>query len=360
MSSKYALMSLPTSTGRRPWRGRYAALVASGVLVNCCVAISGCSRTGEQQAAPTGQVIAHVGTEVVTTSELQNEFRLADTPADKQQDPALVKRVVAELVLRKYLLRSAMDLGLDREPNTLLDLMRAREQVLATAVMARKVDNEPISKADIDKYIADHPASFSNRLILSVDQLTFVIGPNLQAAIEGNKTATSLDEVDRKLTSLGIVHTRSSGTLGEGDIPENLLQALRARKPDDVFFARTGPRGTYFKVLAEQSHPLDGEAAAKRARQLLQAEVVKTAMAIASDTASHEAKYEGSYATLMHAPTQPGTAIKLSTAAAAAVNPTSPGTPAGPGASAPPGAPPNPGTSATSGAPQAPGPPAKP
>jgi EpsD family peptidyl-prolyl cis-trans isomerase len=317
MSHRHILLSGPTPTRHHRWR-RDAGLVTCGVLTSCCIAISSCSRSDAPQPAPTGQVIADVGTQVVTTSELLNEFRLANTPAAKQKDPAVIKRAVADLVLRKYLMQRAINLGLDREPNTLLDLMRAREQVLASAVMTRKVDNEPISNTDIEKYIADHPASFSERLMLSVDQITFAIGPNFQAAFEGNKAATSLDEVDRKLTSLGIVHTRSSGALSEENLPETLLQALQARKPDDVFFARSGPRGTYFKVLAEQSHPLDGEAATKLARQLLRADALKSFMAIASDTASHEAKYEGSYATLMGTPTESGAVVKAGTAAASA------------------------------------------
>jgi hypothetical protein len=35
--------------------------------------------------------------------ELENEFRLANVPVDKQKDPETLKRVMTDLVTRKYL-----------------------------------------------------------------------------------------------------------------------------------------------------------------------------------------------------------------------------------------------------------------
>ena len=57
---------------------------------------------------------------------------------------------------RKYLVRRALDKKLDREPTVLLDILRARELVLANAVASREFSEKSaaISKADIDKYVA--------------------------------------------------------------------------------------------------------------------------------------------------------------------------------------------------------------
>jgi len=68
--------------------------------------------------------------EDVTTQELENEFRLVNVPPDKQKDPALVKQVLGELVLRKYLLQQALAAKLDREPSVLLDLLRAGPSIV--------------------------------------------------------------------------------------------------------------------------------------------------------------------------------------------------------------------------------------
>ena len=52
----------------------------------------------------------------MTTQELDNEFRYANVSPDKQKDPEIIKRVLNELVVRKYLLQQALATKLDREP----------------------------------------------------------------------------------------------------------------------------------------------------------------------------------------------------------------------------------------------------
>ena len=278
----------------------------TSIIAVCGFALAGCGKNTDQAAAPKGQVVAHVGDEVVTTQELQNEFRLANIPADKQKDPAILKPVLKELVLRKYLLQQAVNAKLDREPGVLLDLLRARSQVLANAFVSRKVAAKTISKEEIDKYMADNPSKFANREFLQVNQIAFPIGANTQAAVDATKDAKSLDEVDQKLTALNVPHSRSAGELNSGDIPENLLTAMRARKPDDIFFARSGANGMFFKVESEQTRPLDGEAARNLARQLLRADALKAELGIASVEANLEAKYEGEYAGMMANEGEPG------------------------------------------------------
>src|ERR1035437_10975918 len=195
----------------------------TAIIGFCGLALVGCGKNADQGAASKGQVVAHVGNEVVTTQELENEFRLANIPPDKQKDPATLKQVLNELVLRKYLLQQALNSKLDREPSVLLDLLRARTQVLSNAYMSRKIAAKPISQADIDKFIASNPTKFSNRQLVTVEQIAFPIGANSQAAIDANKDAKSLEEVDQKLTSLDIPHGRSIGMLNSSDIPENLF-----------------------------------------------------------------------------------------------------------------------------------------
>src|SRR3954453_11938238 len=155
------------------------------------VALSGCGKGGENQAAAPGQVVAHVGKEVVTTQELENEFRLTNVPADKQKDPQTLKRVLGEIVTRKYLVRQALEAKLDREPGVLLDILRSRELVLASAAVSRTVGSKvsAISKSDIDRYIVNNPAKFSNRQLMEVEQITFTMGANAQSVIDATRDA---------------------------------------------------------------------------------------------------------------------------------------------------------------------------
>ncbi|SDJ64374.1 MULTISPECIES: SurA N-terminal domain-containing protein [Bradyrhizobium] len=268
----------------------------------CGILVAGCGKkSGEQAAISNSQVVAHVGDQVITAQEFENELRLLNIPPDKQKEPEVVKRVLNEMVTRKYLLAQALGAKLDREPNVLLDILRSREQVLANALLSRTVAKKlsAISKADIDKYIADNPLKFAGRKLMTVDQIAFPLGANAQSIIESAKDANSLEDVDQKLTAMGIPHGRSTGTLNSSEIPDELISSMRAKKPDDVFFVRSGQNGVFLKVKSEEVRPLEGEAAVNTARQLMRNDFLKAEAGMVSVSANLEAKYEGVYSKIM-------------------------------------------------------------
>jgi EpsD family peptidyl-prolyl cis-trans isomerase len=272
---------------------RVAAIVGcSGMMLAAC-------GKKTDHAGSKGQVVAHVGDQVITTQELENEFRRTNVPPDKQKDPELIKRALGELVTRKYLLQQALAAKLDREPGVLLDLLRSREQVLESAFLTRAIGSKAPGKADVDNYIANNPSKFANRKLLSVEQIGFPLGPDSQSVIDANKEAKSLDEVDQQLTSVGIPHSRQIGTLSSSEIPQDFYNSIEAKKADDVLFARSGPNGVFFKVKGEVARPLEGEAAANLARQLMRTDALKAEAGLATYSANLEAKYEGEYAKIM-------------------------------------------------------------
>lgn len=219
---------------------RTLRLLGTVAVAGCCgIMLATCDKKGPDGAPVTAkQVVARVGNEVVTTLELQNEFRRANVPAEKQKDPETIRRVLRELVVRKFLLQQAIAAKLDREPTVLLDLLRSREQVLENAFLTRAVAAKAPSKADVDRYIADNPLKFAGRKLLSVEQIGFPLGAGSQSVIEASKEAKSLDEIDQKLTSAGIPHSRQINTLNSGDIPPDLTtRSKQARRLMRSFFA---------------------------------------------------------------------------------------------------------------------------
>lgn len=277
-------------------------LLRSGLIIACCGALlAGCGKKDGDQpaAAKSGQVVAHVAGQTITTQELDNEFRHANVPPDKQKEPALVKRVLGELVLRKYLLTQALNAKLDREPGVLLDLLRARELVLEGAYLVRTATSKAPSKTDVDRYIANNPAKFAARKVFSVEQLVFPFGPTAQSLVDGTRDAKLLDEIAQKMTASGIPFNRSNGVLSSADLPNDFISRIAAKNPDDIYFVRSGVNGVFFKVLGEQSSPLEGDAAFNIARQLMRADAIKAEAGLAGYSASLEAKYEGDYAKIM-------------------------------------------------------------
>jgi EpsD family peptidyl-prolyl cis-trans isomerase len=267
------------------------------VLVGFSLSLAACGR--KEQAAVQGQVVARIGDEVVTVPELENEFRLANVPADKQKDPAIVRQILSEIVTRKYLEQKAIKAKLDREPTVLLEMLRARSQVLASAYLGRAAAAKPLNQAEVDKYVANNPFKFDKRVVFSTDQITFGLMPGYQSVVDRAKDAKTLEEVDQILTTAGVAHNRASGGFTSADIPEDFLKLIEEKKQDNVFFIRAGLKGIFFKVLDETSSPLTGEAARNFARQALRADRLKAEMGIATFSAGLEAKYEGDYASIM-------------------------------------------------------------
>jgi EpsD family peptidyl-prolyl cis-trans isomerase len=272
----------------------------AAVVGICGLMLVACGKKGsDQPVASKSQVVAHVGTEVVTVQELENEFRWANIPATEQNDPEIIKKVLRDLVVRKYLLQQALNSKLDREPRVLLDVLRSREQVLASAFLTRKAASVPTGKADVDNYLAKNPMRFSGRKFLTIEQITFRLGPDTQSVIDANKDTKSLDEIDQQLTSAGVPHGRQVRVLNSGEVPQEFLATMDAKKADDVLFVRSGPNGMFFKIKGEESRPLEGEAAAEVARQLLRTDALNVEASLASFAANSEAKYEGDYARIM-------------------------------------------------------------
>jgi EpsD family peptidyl-prolyl cis-trans isomerase len=284
-------------------------LIRHGLLLGVCAALlAGCGRN--EQHAASGQVVARLGNDVVTQQELENEFRLDNVAPEKQKDPEVVRRVLGDLVLRKYVVQQAIAAKFDREPSVLLDMLRSREIVLETAYLNRKASAKSPGRADVDQFISNNPAKFADRKIFSVEQIGFPIGPDAQSVVEANKNAKSLDDLDQKLTAAGVLHARQMGWVSSADLNPDFVAAIARKNPDDVFFVRAGSSGIFFKVTGEESRPLTGEAAANYARQLIRADAVKAEAGLAAYAAGLEVKYEGDYARIMPRAGAPETGIK--------------------------------------------------
>jgi hypothetical protein len=120
-----------------------------------------------------------------------------------------------------------------------------------------------------------------------------------QALVDATKEMNTLDEVDQKLTAMGVLHGRSAGSVSTGDLPPELLSLIAAKRADDIFFVRSGVNGVFFKVKGQEARPLEGEAAIEAARQYLRQDIIKSEVGMTSVSAKLEAKYEGDYAGIM-------------------------------------------------------------
>ncbi len=282
---------------KRAWNHASARLARMVVLFALpALALAACKN---DKPVAGGQVVAHVGDQVITAPELDAELRLVNVPPEKAKDPVLLRQVLSEMVTRKHLEQQALNAKLDREPGILLELLRARSQVLASAYAARTAAAKAITQAEVDKYISNNPLKFEQRQVVTTDQITLPIAANSPSVADTNKNAASLEEVDQNLTAAGISHGRAGGAISTSDIPQDFYDLIQSKKDTTVFFVRSGNNGIYFKVKAIEPAPLKGDAAQTAARLYLRADRLKAEMGLASMSATMETKFEGGYAEIM-------------------------------------------------------------
>jgi EpsD family peptidyl-prolyl cis-trans isomerase len=278
-----------------------ARLAAVATAFAAATAFAGSSESAE---AVVGKVVAHVGLDEVTQQEVDNELRLAKVPPDKRDEQTL-RAILSQVIARKYMVQQALAAKLDREPVVSLDLLRSREQVLAGAYTQHGLaaKTSAIAKADIEGYIQAHPAQFAKRQLFQIEQVSFPPQKDMDSITAATKDFKSLDQVEAKLNELEVKFNRGTGTLDSATIPPEMLKALLARNPVDVFFVRSNTSATFFKVASVEEKPLNGEDADKFAKQELSADLARKIAQQTMDAALASAKYEGDYAHIMATPT---------------------------------------------------------
>ncbi|MFZ0604165.1 MAG: EpsD family peptidyl-prolyl cis-trans isomerase [Roseiarcus sp.] len=278
---------------RRRWIAVLACVLPAAML------LSGCGKKQETQAV-VGQVIAHVGPDDITQQELDNELRLANVPADKRTD-AIVKGALTRIVERKYLVQQALAAKLDREPTVHLDLLRAREQILAGAFVQRDLSGKmsAVSKNEIDSYIQGHPKQFEQRELFQVDQISFPTPKEVEALAAATKDFKTLEQVEAKLNEMHIKFSRGDATLDSATMPPEMLKVLDARKPDDIYFIRSRGGASFFKVTSVDQKPLTGDQADNFARREVRVDIGRKGAEEITKAALADTKFEGDYARIM-------------------------------------------------------------
>jgi len=277
---------------------------AIGVAFACCamLVLSGCGDDKKKaEKTPTGQVIARVAGDEVTIHELNTERRYVNVPAT-MKDEDVSRGLLEALVERKALVKRATDAGLDRQPNVLLELRRAREQVLAQAyIQEQAASRTPVAKRDIEKFVADNPRMFAEQKVLYLDQVATSnasITPELIATLD---KAKNLNEVETILDQNSVKHVRRLDSTSTAVMPPELVTQIKNAKADDVLLMRTGDVAYFSVLLSERPQPLTGDDALEMARRTLQARKNQSDLAEIREAAKQgiEVVFLGDYVAIM-------------------------------------------------------------
>ena len=184
--------------------------------------------------APSGQVIGKVGSEEITHRELNaelNGFSSNDPNATKNAQSTAMTAIVN----RKLLAQAAKEAGIEKSPEFQLGLQRAKELMLAQAYEQQLVSKtaKP-SPQELSQYIAQHPNSFAQRKIYTVDQI--VIPSNTdRKVLDALKPLTSMDAIEAMLLQNNVDYSRSPSSLDSRNLPPGMADQV-ARLPADQPF----------------------------------------------------------------------------------------------------------------------------
>lgn len=248
-------MTKKTRTAQHRYRQiLYGAMIAVPLLT------AGCN----QKSAPSGQTIATVDGDDITTSDLQLEMANV-APEQRKSSQALV---VQTLVDRKILTQYAKSQGMDRNPDFVLQLRRMTDVLLAerAAQQIAASAQKPIDVNQINDYLDSH-TGISNRRILTMDQLTFPL-PNAAIAKE-LQLAKSLAEVVETLQRHNIQFARNQIKGDTATLRDDLLKKLDSLKPSEPLVILNQPMSTANVIVGSEPAPLKSDDAAAIAREAI-------------------------------------------------------------------------------------------
>lgn len=241
------------------------SVLAAAVLM--CLGMTGCHKLLGHGAAPTGQVVATVDGKEITLRELQAEMDGA-TFTDPKQQKAAQERALELIVARTLMANAARAQGIDKTPDFAMAENRMVDNLLANALEEKVVKSvPPPSPEEVSRYIADHPASFSNRSIYDIDELRFP-RPSDPAIIKGLIPLNTLPDVASYLTAQKIPFQQGAGSLDAIQLDPYVADQI-AKKPSEVFVIPVGNMLLAGQIKSAKVTPVPSDQATKLATALL-------------------------------------------------------------------------------------------
>ena len=232
------------------------------ILLGCALAIGGCDR---ERAAPTGQVVATVNGQEITLEDLNAETGAIGPAGDPGARKAVEQAALQQIVARTIVADHAKGQKLDQTPLAAILRRRAEQEALAGLVQRKlTADVPPPSREEAELFIRDHPASFAQRRVFVVDQITASDLPlSLLRALEG---FTTLAEVRQAYAKAGVKYAQTLGTIDALAIDAAAAEKLADLPVGTMFISPEGKLVRVNRVREVATSPVTGDDATRIAR----------------------------------------------------------------------------------------------
>jgi len=239
--------------------------VLCGVLM--LVAAAGLSACGSKDKKA-GQSLVRVDSEEITMLQINDELKRAGVQAGQQE--AASKPLLESLIDRQLVLAEAMRNKIDRTPEVMQAIERAKAQIIAQAYLQNVVSKtaKP-SKAEIDDYFQKHPEFFTKRKEFDFKQLVFAnknFSDELKLFID---SAKSLDEVAAWMDRHGVQYARGQTTRSTADLPQPAVAKLLELPEGELFLVNEGSNRVLNIITSIKDSPVTAMNAAPQIEQFL-------------------------------------------------------------------------------------------
>ena len=224
--------------------------------------LAGCNEPAtEKPAAPT-QVVAKVNGSELSVHQLNQLLdKTQGLSAEQVQDAR--KRMLQTLIDQQLLMDQAVEEKLDRSPDVLLALEKARREVLSRAYLEKAAATaEAPSEQEIDSFYDRNPNLFALRNLYHYRELLLPAQTaNFAELAEALRGATSLQAARELLAARGVEPRLNQGQRGAEQSPPELLERLAMAKPGELLVVDNNLGLSLLEITRIEPAPLQREQA---------------------------------------------------------------------------------------------------
>lgn len=232
-------------------------------IVGLMMAATACGGGG----APSGQVVATVDGQEITSNELAQELGGArgNTP---QAQKALQQAALQTIIRRRVLAAAAREDGVEKLPAYAVQKQKAEDLAAIGLFEQKLVASVPAPSAEeVTRFVAEHPDSFAERKIYALDQLIVPqVSPQVAKQVAPLR---SLAQVAELLDRSGVAYQRSGAVLDGAANDPDAVKRVASLPPGEVFIVPNGGGFVANTIRDMRVQPITGAKATELAQRLL-------------------------------------------------------------------------------------------
>lgn len=232
------------------------ALAAASLL------LAGCNEPAAEKPATPTQVVAQVNGSELSVHQLNQLLGQTQNLSAKQVQDAR-KRMLQTLIDQQLLMDQAEEEKLDRSPEVLLALEKARREVLSRAYLEKAAAAaEAPSEQEIGNFYDRNPNLFALRNVYHYRELLLPAqAPNFTELAEALRGSSSLQAARELLEARGVEAHLNQGQRAAEQSPPELLGRLAMARPGELLVVDNNLGLSLLEINRIEPAPLEREQA---------------------------------------------------------------------------------------------------